>query len=342
MLAYIVRRLLQLPIVMFFASLLVFGLMQFLPPGTRVAAYVGQNIQAARDIPALIEKHGLNDPIHVQWWTWINNLFQGDFGFSTQHNMQVSEALLSFLPATLELVLAALLPIYIIGIGLGVLAAVHQNGPIDHISRVASIIGWSLPTFILGLLLLMIFYGVLNWVGDGRLSTEASLIVGSREFANVTGLHTIDALINGNWFVLWDAIKHLILPAITTDAVVVALLVRVTRSSMLNSLREDYVDTARSKGLRERVVIHKHARRNAMIPVLTTGGLLFAILFTGFATTEIVFNFKGLGFMFIRSATSLDIATVLTFTLFAALVYVVVNLIVDILYAVVDPRVSYD
>jgi len=332
----------MLPVVMFFASLIVFMLSQMLAPGVRVAAYVGQNLSAARDKAALIEKHGLNDPVHVQWWNWVTNIFQGDFGFSTQHSMEVSKAFASFFPASVELLLFAIFPIFFVGIGLGVLSATHQNRPIDHISRVTSIIGWSLPTFILGLLLLMVFYGILNWVGDGRLSSQAGLIVGSNDFVNHTGLYTIDALINGNWFVFWDAIKHLILPAVTTDVVVVALIVRVMRSSMLNSLREDYIDTARAKGLRENIVIHKHARRPAMIPVLTTGGIIFAILFTGFATTEIVFNFKGLGYMFITSARTLDFATVLTFTLFTSAVFVLVNLIVDILYAVVDPRISYD
>lgn len=332
----------MLPVVMFFASLIVFLLSQLLSPGVRLAAYVGQNLSAIRDKAALIEKHGLNDPPWIQWKNWITNVFQGDLGFSTQHSMEVSQAFAAFFPASVELLLFAIFPIFFVGIGLGVLSATHQNSPIDHISRLTSIIGWSLPTFILGLLLLMVFYGILDWVGDGRLSSQAGLIVGSDDFVNHTGLHTIDALINGNWFVFGDAIKHLILPAITTDVVVVALIVRVMRSSMLNSLREDYIDTARAKGLRENIVIHKHARRPAMIPVLTTGGIIFAILFTGFATTEIVFNFKGLGYMFITSARSLDFATVLAFTLFTSAVFVTVNLIVDILYAVVDPRISYD
>ena len=342
MLTYIARRLLALPIVMFFVSLIIFLLLSMLPPGTRVAAFVGQNPRALGATQQLIEKHGLNDDIHIQWWNWMTNVAQGNLGFSQTQTMPVTEALASFLPATLELMMASIVPILVIGIWLGVLAAIHQNSWIDHISRLTSIVGWSLPTFIAGLLLLMVFYGMLGWVSDGRLSTQATLIVRSSDFISYTGMNTIDGLLNGNAFVFWDALKHLILPATTIVIVVTAVIVRIMRSSMLNTLREDYIYAARAKGLKENVVIYKHARRNAMIPVLTTSGVIVAGLFLGFATAEIVFNFKGLGYLFITSAQQLDFPMVLGFALFSSIVFVIINLIVDVLYAIYDPRVSLD
>lgn len=342
MIAYIIRRLLMLPVVMFAVTLIIFLLMSTLPRATQVAVYVGQNPRAIGSVEELIRKHGIDDPIHVKWWNWITNLFEGNLGFSNYHSMPVGEALASFLPATLELILASLIPILFIGIALGVLAAVHQNRPIDHLSRLISIVGWSLPTFIAGLLLLMVFYGILDWVSDGRLSNEATLMVSSSEFIRYTGMHTIDGLLNGNMFVFWDALKHIILPAFTIVLVVTAIIVRITRSSMLNVLREDYINAARAKGLKENVVINKHARRNAMIPVLTTSGIIVAILFTGFATAEFVFNFKGVGYLFITSAQALDFPMVLGFAIFASAVFVLVNLIVDVLYAIFDPRISLD
>jgi peptide/nickel transport system permease protein len=257
--------------------------------------------------------------------------------------MPVTTALTKFLPATLELALATVLPLVLLGIWLGVVSAVNHNRPIDHLTRFMAITGWALPTFVAGLVLLMLFYGGLGWFGTGRLSNTSILIVGNPElFRQFTGMYTVDAILNGRWDVFWDAIQHLVLPAITLSYVSWALIVRITRSSMLNSLREDYVTTARAKGLAENVVIHRHAKRNALIPVITISGFIVAGLLGGVVITETIFNFKGIGYFFIQAAGVHDFPSVLGFTIFSGMLWVLANLAVDILYSYIDPRVRLE
>lgn len=342
MLAYIIRRLLMLPVVVFFATLLLFAVLQLLPPSVRVAAFVSENLNQIRFMDELIHAHGLDQPVWEQWYTWMGGLLTGNWGFSKSVSMSVTDALVGFLPATLEITAMSILPTVLGGLWLGVLSAKHQNRPVDQATRLTSIVGWSLPNFVLGLFLLMIFFGYLGWVSDGRLSVQGTLAVRGAGYVSYTGMYTVDSLINGRLDIFWDAFKHLILPAFTLAFVQWAIIVRVMRSSMLNTLREDYVTTARAKGLNESVVINKHAKRNAMIPVLTLTGLLIAGLINGVVVTEIIFNIKGIGYWFVRAATQLDIPAVLGFTLFNGLVIVVANLVVDVMYSIVDPRIRLD
>jgi len=332
----------MLPVVMFFATLLLFAVLQLLPPSVRVAAFVSENLNQIRFMDELIKAHGLDRPVWEQWYTWITGLLTGNWGFSKSVSMSVTDALIGFLPATLEITAMSILPIVLGGLWLGVLSAKHQNRPVDQVTRFTSIVGWSLPNFVLGLFLLMIFFGYLGWVSDGRLSVQSTLAIRGAGYTSYTGMYTVDSLLNGRSDIFWDALKHLILPAFTLAFVQWAIIVRVMRSSMLNTLREDYVTTARAKGLNEKVVINKHAKRNAMIPVLTLTGLLIAGLINGVVITEIIFNIKGIGYWFVRAATQLDIPAVLGFTLFNGLVIVVANLVVDVMYSIVDPRIRLD
>jgi len=334
----------MLPGVVFFSTLIVFMLMQVLPAGVRVALYTKENPSAFRDISELIHLYGLDQPFWVQYGNWVSNLFNGNLGWSVSANMSVWDALQNYLPATLELALMAMFPMVLGGIWLGTKSAVYQNKMPDHISRILSITGWSLPTFVAGLILLMVFYGVLGWFQPGRLSTDIRLIVtDAARFTRYTGMYTLDALLNGpNWRVFWDAILHLILPATTLAYVSWALIVRIMRSSMLNVLREDYTTTARAKGLTEKVVINKHARRNAIIPVLTVSSYLVALLLNGVVVTETIFNFFGVGWWFVRAAQSLDLAAVLGFTIFNSLLWGFANLGVDLLYSHIDPRIRLE
>lgn len=341
MLAFIVRRLLLLPVVVFIATLLIFLLMQLLPPGVRVALYAKENPRAWNDINDLIRIHGLDQPIYVQYWNWIKGISQGNLGWSYSAQMPVAKALQSYLPATIELTLMAIIPLVVGGIWLGTKSAVYHNRVPDHITRLMSITGWSLPTFVAGLILLMVFYGYLGWLQPGRLSTPVDLIVKNPElFTRYTTMNTVDALLNGpHWVVFWDAIKHLILPAITLAYVSWALIVRIMRSSMLNVLREEYIMVARAKGLEERAVINKHARRNALIPVITVSAIVVGLLLGGVVITETIFNYFGVGWWFVRAATQLDFPAVLGFTIFNSVLWVLVNLGVDVLYSYIDPRV---
>ena len=342
MLAYIIRRLLVVPLIALILILIVFSLFYSLPPAVKVFAFVGENPAATRGntIENLIRLHGLDQGYFVQLTGWFNQIIHGNLGWSTSQVMPVTEALSKFIPATFELVMFSVFPIIVGGIWLGVLSAVRQNNLTDQITRSMSIIAYSVPVFVLGLLLLLIFYGGFGLFGTGRLGNESIRIVQNPAlWQNHTGMYTVDALLNGRWDIFWDAVMHLILPMITLSFVNWALLVRITRSSMLNTLREEYVNTARAKGQKEGIVINKHAFRNALIPVITISALLIGALLSGLVITETVFGIRGVGLFFQRAALQLDIAAVLGFTIFVSILWVLTNLVADLLYALVDPRV---
>ena len=337
--SYIIRRLLLLIPVLFGVTIFIFGVTMLFDPIQRAALYVHSGKQMSH-ISEIIKTFGLDRPFWEQYGTWMNQVLHGNLGWSTVVKMPVLDAIWSFLPATLELAIFAAPIIIFAGIFLGTQAAAHKDKPLDHATRVAAIFGWSLPTFWLGLILLMIFYGFFRGVlPPGRLTTPVELFVNSADFIRYTHINTIDAILNLNGPVLLDALRHLVLPVITLSVVNVAFIMRLMRSSMLESLGKGYVLTARAKGLAERVVVNKHARRNALIPVITVSGYVLAGLANGVVITETIFTFKGIGWWAWQSAVNLDIASVLGFALFNAVLFVMVNLVVDILYTRVDPRV---
>jgi len=340
--AYIIRRLLFLPIVILGVSILIFSLLQLMSPFSRLAVYVtnpDQLKQGREQLQEMIEQLGLDDPLWVQYGRWMNDVFHGNFGWSESARQPVLKAIVSLFPASAELALYATIPVILFGIWLGRIAAVHQNTFIDHATRLISLVGWSIPTFVFGILILLVFYGVLDWCPPGRLGLEASRIVFSDNFKSYTGMHTIDALLNGSATVFFDALRHLVLPVMTLAYLSWAMLMRLMRSSMLETLRQDYIVTARSKGLPESVVIRKHAQRNALLPVTTVAGLMIAGLLNGVVVTELIFNYRGLGQFAAQAAVSLDTASIVGFSLFNGILLVITNLIVDVLYAVFDPRI---
>jgi ABC-type dipeptide/oligopeptide/nickel transport system permease component len=338
MMTFIARRLLLLPFVAFGVSILIFALLQFLSPAMRASLYISDPKQL-NALPDIIRKYHLDQPVWVQYWDWARQVLHGDLGWSQTARETVAEAIRGFFPATLELGMYAFVCILVIGIWLGTASAVHKDKLIDHISRATSISGGALPTFVWGLLLLMVFYGHFGWFPPGRLSLAAELYVRSGQFHSVTGLMTVDSLINGQLWLFWDALRHLVLPVATLTYYLTAVLVRITRSSMLETLRTDYVRTARAKGLSSRVVVDKHARRNALIPVITLASLLFVGLLAGVVITETVFNYPGIGRWGVNASQQLDIPAVTGFALIFAGLLVVGNLCADVLYAVVDPRI---
>jgi dipeptide transport system permease protein len=325
--------------VLFGITLFIFGITMLFSPIQRASLYVRSAHQMS-NLPAIIAMYGLNKPFWVQYGTWISQVFHGNLGWSTVVGMPVWDAIWSFLPATLELAIFAAPLIILMGIFLGSRAAAHKDKPLDHGTRVVAILGWSLPTFWLGLILLMIFYGYFaGFLPPGRLSIAMDGVVNSAAFIRYTHINTIDAILNLNGPVLLDALRHLVLPVITLSVTHVAFIMRLMRSSMLESLGKGYILTARAKGLDERVVVNKHARRNALIPVLTVSGYVFAGLAGGAVITETIFTYKGIGWWAWQGASRLDIPSVLGFALFSAVLFVLVNLVVDILYTRVDPRV---
>ncbi|OGR81689.1 MAG: peptide ABC transporter permease [Elusimicrobia bacterium RIFCSPHIGHO2_02_FULL_57_9] len=335
---FILKRLAFLPLVMFGVTALLFCALQFLSPEMRASLYIKDPRQLAA-LEQVIEKYGLRKPLPVQYWIWVKQLAQGDLGYSETAKMPVAEAVRAFLPATFELTLVAFFPILLIGVYFGTLSAVYKDKALDHTTRFVAITGYSLPSFVLGLLLLMIFYGKLHWLPPGRYSLDVDLLVHSEAFRHYTGMLTLDCLLNGEGKAFLDVLKHLVLPAATLIYIDLALLLRITRSSMLEELGKDYVRTARAKGLPENVVIKKHALKNALIPVVTLSSLLFITLLGGVVITETVFDFPGIGRWGVVAAQQLDVPGVLGSTLLAAFLFVLANLVSDMLYALVDPRI---
>ena len=338
MLKYIAKRLLFLPLVMLGVTMLLFAALQFLSPAMRASLYIKDPRQLA-SLDQVIAKYGLDKPMPVQYGIWLKRVLHGDLGYSETAKMPVADAIRSFFPATFELTLVSFIPILVIGVYFGTLSAVYKDKFIDQLSRFVAITGYSLPSFVLGLLLLMIFYGKLQWFPPGRYSLDVDLLVHGDAFRHYTGLLTLDALLNRQWAAAWDLLKHLMLPAATLVYIELALLLRITRSSMLEELGKDYIRTAKAKGLPGSVIVKKHALRNALIPVVTLSSLLFISLLGGVVITETVFDFPGIGRWGIIAAQQLDVPGVLGSTLLAALLFVLANLVSDILYAFVDPRI---
>lgn len=339
---YIIRRLLILPLVLIGLSILIFGMLQMLDPIERASLYVSNPPKNPEALQQIITKYGLDEPIYVQYWSWLKGLAHGDLGWSKTAQMPVIDAIKIYFPATFELSLWSFVPIMIIGIWLGIQAAIHHDGFIDQLARLFSIVGYSFPTFVFGLLVLMFFYVDLGWFPPGRLSDWAFNAVNSPGFAQITGMYTFDALINGRFDIFLDALRHLVLPALTLSYVNWALILRVVRSSMLEAIGQDYITTARAKGLANRMVMNRHARPNAMIPTTTIGGLLFVGLLNGVVITETVFNFHGMGLFAANAALNLDAISVLGITLLGGALLILANLVVDILYAYLDPRIRLD
>jgi peptide/nickel transport system permease protein len=351
MTTFIIRRLLLVPLLLFGVTILIFGMLQFLSPVERSALYVRDIPKNDNAVQGIIKQYGLDKPLYVQYWKWLvgvvdtdtgerrGGILFGDFGYSRVASQPVADLIRHRFPNTLDLTIWAVAPVILVGIWLGVQAAVHQNGIIDQAARVFSIVGTSFPTFVFGLLVLMIFYANLQWFPPGRLSDWASQVVNAPTFHRYTTLLTFDSLLNGRFDVFLDALRHMFLPILTLSYISWATFLRVTRSSMLETLRMEYVTTARAKGLPERDVIYKHAQPNAMIPVVTLAGFQVVGLLGGVVITETVFVYPGIGSAAAQAAAQLDVVTVLGFALFNGFILIVSNLIVDILYAVIDPRV---
>jgi peptide/nickel transport system permease protein len=340
---YALRRLLMLPVVLFALSLMLFALQMSLSPTQRLAAYAPSPdfLKGGQDsIRRMIEQYGLNDPFYIQYGRWIGNILIGNLGWSETARQPVAHALASLLPATLELVLLAFIPGFLLAIYLGSRAGIHLNRWPDHLIRIFTILGWSFPVYVFGLLMLLIFYSALDWFPPGRLSQWAQAAVTSPGFTRYTGANTIDALLNGDLAIFWDSLRHLAAPVITLTYVNLANMTRVMRTSMLETLRQDYVRTARAKGMPRRVVELHHARRNALLPVTTIAGMELAAMMGGVVITETIFDYAGLGQFAAKTAANLDFPAVLGFGLYFAVVLVVLNLVVDMIYPLLDPRVK--
>jgi peptide/nickel transport system permease protein len=282
---------------------------------------------------------GLDRPLAAQYLAYARGLLRGDLGRSIFNQRPVSANIRAFLPATFELAAAALLLALALGIPLGVISAVHKDRAVDQFSRVVALLGIAFPVFWIGIVLLLLFYFRLGWFpGGGRVDSHLLL---ARPVPPITGLLTLDALLRGNWPVWRDALWHVALPAFCLALSPLARITRMTRTTMAEVLHEAYVQTARAKGLQERHVVYKHALRNALIPTVTLVGIASGYLLGGSVLVETIFSWPGLGRYAFDAITLLDFQSIMGITLLAAGVFVTVNLIVDILYVALDPRIRY-
>jgi peptide/nickel transport system permease protein len=331
---FIARRLVALVGLAIGISLVSFVLTQLVPANPAVAN-LGQQ---AGDNPAAIHafdvRYGLDKPLPEQYLTYLVRLFHGDLGVSEHTGRPVLTDLASYAPATAELALTAMVIASVVGVGLGLLAAMRKDGWLDQTVRVFTLIGVSVPIFWLGLLALYIFFlrfGILP--GGGRLSPTTVAP------PQVTGLYTIDSIIAGQWSAFADAVSHLILPALVLAAPVTSLITRFTRAAVLEVLDNDYVNAARAKGLPTHTVLIRHVLRAALPSIITVAGLALADVLTGTVLVEQIFSWPGIGEYAYNSAVNLDLPAIMGVTLFIAIVYTLTNLVVDVLYTVIDPRI---
>lgn len=302
-------------------------------PGDPILAMAGEHGVTPERHAELMERFGYNLPIWQQYWNYIWGLLQGDFGISLSTKRPVIQDFLTLFPATVELGLVAMLFAVIVGVPAGIFAAVKRGSWFDQLTMGVALTGYSMPIFWWGLLLIILFSGTLGWTPvSGRIAL-------SFFFKPVTGFMLIDSILSGKSGAFLSAARHLILPAIVLGTIPLAVVARQTRSAMLEVLGEDYVRTARAKGLKPSRVIGLHALRNAMIPVITTIGLQVGLLLGGAILTETIFSWPGIGKWMIESISKRDYVVVQSGLLLIALVVMAVNLIVDVLYAVINPRI---
>ncbi|EIC91182.1 hypothetical protein IMCC13023_13450 [Candidatus Aquiluna sp. IMCC13023] len=328
---YLLRRLALLPVIMLGVSVIVFTLTRF--TGSPVGIYASPNM-SPDEIAALEARYLLDQPIPFQYAAWIGGLFRGDLGWSGVSVAPVTEVIGLKFAATLELAIAAGLIAVFVGVALGTLAGVRRNKAPDHVARLFSILGASTPTFWFGLLLLVPFYLWLDWFPLGRSTPDifSSII-------HPTGMYTLDAIIALSPVAFFDALRHLVLPAVVLAFGAMAIIVRMMRSSMVEAMSEEYVDAARAKGLPNKIVIRRHARRNALLPTTTVIGLSFGFLLQGAVAVELIFRWPGLGQWVTSAVLAGDQATIMAYVLITALIFMTVNLAVDIAYAYLDRRV---
>lgn len=333
MFRYVVKRLLQAIPVLLGLSVVVFLLMHVFSPDP-APVVLGEHATKAQ-MHAWRESMGLNEPLPRQYLSFLGGFLHGDLGVSYYTKTPVAQEIMSRFPATVELALVAIVLASVIGIALGVVSAVHKGTPVDAASMLLALVGISMPIFWSGVLMIILFSGMLHWLPSGGRINPLLAPVGG------TGLFLIDTLFSGDFEAFGDAVRHIILPALALSLYSMAIITRMTRSSMLDALNEDYVRTARAKGLTPGRVHRHHALRNAMLPVMTVIGLQLGSLLGGAMLTETVFAWPGIGKFIVDSILKSDFPIVQGTVMLIGVIFVIINLIVDIVYAFLDPRIKY-
>lgn len=335
---YILRRVILSSGVLLALSIVVFILTRVVPSEPAVL-YLGPRPRPEQ-VAQINERFGFNEPLITQYIRYMERLFQGDWGDSIATKRPVLQEIRDRLPATLELLFASMALMLVIGLPLGVISAQFKNTPVDIGVRISSLVGVSMPAFWLGILLQLLFFYQLNLLPiTGRVDSTLRF---TNPITVRTGFFLIDTLLSGNWAAFWDVIKHLILPALTLAAYPIGLIARMTRASMLEVIEQNYIRTARAYGIPERTILYRYALKNAIVPTLTVLGLTIAYLLTGAFYVEVIYNWPGLGTFTVRSLLNVDYPAIMGITLFGAAGYIFINLVVDLLQAWIDPRISLE
>lgn len=330
---YITKRILMLVPVLLGVSIIVFIIMRVFSPDP-APIVLGQHA-TMETMEEWREANGLNEPVYIQYLNYMKGVFHGDFGNSYYTNKTVWDELMSRFPATIELAIVAIILASVFGVLLGVVSAVKKNSIFDVGGRIIALLGVSMPIFWLGIIMIIIFSGTLHWLpSSGQIDPLLRP-------DTVTGFTLLDCIITGNWEGAADTLKHMVLPAVTLSLYSMAIITRITRTSMLDSMHQDYVRTARAKGLREKTVINKHVLRTSLNPVVTVIGLQFGSLLGGAVLTETVYSWPGIGSYIVNCVMKSDFPVVQGAVLMIATIYVLVNLLVDIIYTFLDPRIKY-
>ncbi|MFC4557475.1 ABC transporter permease [Virgibacillus kekensis] len=334
MLKYITQRVLMIVPVLIGVSILTFSLLHLIP-GDPAKSMLG--IKATEtQLELLREELGLNDPFIVQYGKFMGDILQGDLGKSIQSNEAITHELMQKLPATIELTIFAMILAVIVGVVAGVIAAVKQYSWFDNISMTGALFGVSMPIFWLGLMMILLFSVQLQLLPpSGRLSTSV-------ELETITNFYLLDSILTWNWVAFKDAFFHLLMPGIALGTIPMAIIARMTRSSMLEVMNQDYIRTADAKGLKKHLIIFQHALKNAFLPVLTIIGMQFGFLLGGAVLTESIFSWPGVGRYVYLAVLGRDFPVVQSTILVIAVIFVLVNLITDLLYKYFDPRIRYE
>jgi len=340
---YIIRRLILMIFVLFGVSVIVFVLARGFPSALDPAAMYITEHTTAEQYAKIVEDHGFNKPLYVQYFYWLQDVFGGDWGVSKWAASQPTyKVFFDRFPYTVELTVVAVLMTVAIGIPLGIISAIRNNKIEDHVSRLIALTGYSTPSYWMGYVLQLIFFYYFYMWGLPYLPNKGMVdefLLGT--IPRVSGVPILDGLLAGNLTYAWSALVHVLMPAFTLAFISLGTLARLIRASMLEVMRQDYIILARSKGLAERVVIYRHAMKNALIPAVTLTGLLFAGLLGGAMITEYVFTWPGVGRMSLQAVFQGDSNFLLLYSLVLAAIIVFTNLVVDVLYAFLDPRIKY-
>lgn len=334
---YIIRRIFLGIIVLVGVSIIVFTLARIVPSDP-AQLWVGARARPEQLEAARI-KLGLDKPLYVQYLYYMRDLVRGDLGNSLQNHRPVTRDLRAFLPASIELMLIALILTLLIGIPLGAISGKKLNTKVDHASRIFAISSVSIPSFYIGLLLILFAGGLGILPIGGRIDSQ---VVATHPLTRITGLFILDSILTGNWWTFKSALSHLILPSIALSTYPIGLCTRMTRSTMIETLKERYILSAKASGLSDRLVTYRYALKNTLIPTLSVLGLSFAYMITGTFLIEIIFSWPGMGRYIVTAIMSIDYPVIMGVTILATGVYVAINMIIDIFQAVIDPRIRLE